>query len=111
LVRKGHATYWYLDITSGFIPSRATEGLHTQRTWELIAGGDDEWAAGAGAEWMFASRWSAKAEYLHYDLGTARFLDQPFSGALAANIYQSLVSTPHFSGDIARAGVDYHLAW
>jgi outer membrane immunogenic protein len=27
------------------------------------------WTAGAGLEWMFAQKWSAKAEYLHYDLG------------------------------------------
>jgi hypothetical protein len=31
---------------------------------------------------MFAPRWSAKAEYLHYDLGIASFLNVPFSGAL-----------------------------
>ena len=28
---------------------------------------------GAGLEWMFARNWSAKAEYLFYDLGTANF--------------------------------------
>jgi outer membrane immunogenic protein len=28
------------------------------------------WTAGAGLEWMFAPNWSAKAEYLYYDLGT-----------------------------------------
>ena len=29
------------------------------------------WTAGAGVEWMFLPRWSVKAEYLYYDLGTA----------------------------------------
>jgi outer membrane immunogenic protein len=28
------------------------------------------WSAGVGAEWMFASNWSVKAEYLHVDLGS-----------------------------------------
>src|SRR5262249_37942274 len=28
------------------------------------------WAAGVGAEYMFASKWSAKLEYLHSDFGT-----------------------------------------
>src|SRR5207302_5015181 len=27
------------------------------------------WTAGAGLEWMFMPRWSAKIEYLHVDLG------------------------------------------
>jgi opacity protein-like surface antigen len=28
---------------------------------------------GAGGEWMFLSHWSAKFEYLYYDLGSARY--------------------------------------
>ena len=28
------------------------------------------WTLGGGWEWMFAPRWSVKAEYLYYDLGT-----------------------------------------
>jgi len=27
------------------------------------------WTAGGGVEWMFMPNWSAKAEYLYYDLG------------------------------------------
>ena len=27
------------------------------------------WTAGAGAEWAFTRNWTAKIEYLHYDLG------------------------------------------
>jgi len=29
------------------------------------------WTAGAGVEWMFNPKWSVKAEYLYYNLGTA----------------------------------------
>jgi hypothetical protein len=39
------------------------------------------WVARAGTEGCLP-RWSAKAEYLHYDLGIASFLNVPFSGAL-----------------------------
>jgi outer membrane immunogenic protein len=28
------------------------------------------WTAGGGAEWMFMQNWSAKVEYLYYDLGS-----------------------------------------
>ncbi len=31
------------------------------------------WTAGGGLEWMFAPNWSAKLEYLYYDLGTASY--------------------------------------
>jgi outer membrane immunogenic protein len=35
-----------------------------------VSGTSVGWAAGAGAEWMFAANWSVKAEYLHVDLGS-----------------------------------------
>jgi outer membrane immunogenic protein len=31
------------------------------------------WTAGGGLEWMFSPNWSAKLEYLYYDLGRATF--------------------------------------
>lgn len=70
------------------------------------------WALGGGMEWMFAPRWSAKAEYVHYDLGTGSFITTPvgtptstfFPGAA----YQTNVSSAHFQGDLVRAGVNYH---
>jgi outer membrane immunogenic protein len=33
------------------------------------------WAAGAGTEWMFAPRWSAKVEFLYVDLGKFSYAD------------------------------------
>jgi outer membrane immunogenic protein len=72
------------------------------------------WTAGAGLEWMFAPHWSAKVEYLYYDLG--RLSGQPglagvstaagaAYGAIAA---QNNVS---FNGHIVRAGLNYHFNW
>ena len=43
------------------------------------------WAAGAGVEYAFLGNWSAKLEYMHYDLGTAHCsastctIDVPYS--------------------------------
>ena len=31
------------------------------------------WVAGAGAEWMLGNNWTAKIEYLHYDLGAENY--------------------------------------
>ena len=65
------------------------------------------WAVGAGFEWMFAPRWSAKAEYLHYDLGYGNFTNLLF-GNVPTFFYQSDAVSAHFSGDIVRAGINYH---
>jgi outer membrane immunogenic protein len=74
------------------------------------------YAAGAGAEWMFASNWSAKLEYLHYDLGSATYS----TGGLSVNeanvagipgsqtAAASTSSTVRFRNEIVRVGVNYH---
>jgi outer membrane immunogenic protein len=77
---------------------------------QMLAG----WTAGAGLEWLFARQWSAKVEYLHYDLGSVTFnngLLVTNSGTLALAggpaIVSSTSSTP-FRGDLVRAGVNFH---
>jgi outer membrane immunogenic protein len=72
------------------------------------------WTAGAGLEWMFATKWSAKAEYLHYDLGSVTFANGALvttNGTVPAALGPAVVntnSTAKFSGDIVRAGINYH---
>jgi outer membrane immunogenic protein len=79
------------------------------------------WIAGGGIEWMFLPSWSLKTEYLYYDLGSVTF-NQELSGALstansttpgdyyAGQLWWGNVSqvSSHFSGNIVRAGVNYH---
>ncbi len=76
------------------------------------------WTAGGGGEWMFLPNWSAKVEYLYYDLSTLNFN----AGALVSNniggafgggnffTHQPIVST-RFNGNIVRAGINYHFNW
>lgn len=71
------------------------------------------WTAGAGGEWMFNGNWSAKLEYLHYDLGSAtygttvsNFTVAPSPpGILLYTLGQT--STTSFRGDIVRVGLNY----
>jgi outer membrane immunogenic protein len=68
------------------------------------------WAAGAGFEWMFLHDWTAKVEYLHYDLGSATYGVSPLvSNAVVASPFtvNSVQSRASFSGDIARVGINY----
>jgi outer membrane immunogenic protein len=62
------------------------------------------WTAGVGTEWRFARNWSAKAEYLYVDLGSASALgtDVTTSPSLAVGY------TWKTKENIARVGVNYH---
>ena len=75
------------------------------------------WTAGAGLEWMFWPNWSAKVEYLYYDLGRVTYSPSRLSmhpasacGAITGSRLVSQVST-RFNGNIVRAGVNYHFNW
>ena len=74
------------------------------------------WTLGAGAEWMFASNWSAKLEYAYYDLGRAS-VSHPGGlvniGSIPGVVwYSSAANTStRFNGHIVRAGLNYHFNW
>jgi outer membrane immunogenic protein len=69
------------------------------------------WTAGAGVEWLFAPNWTAKAEYLHYDLGSVTYSNGALNGFLTGTNIIAFTdlssSTAKFSGDIVRAGLNY----
>ena len=54
------------------------------------------WTIGAGVEWMFVPRWSAKLEYLYMDTSdtSVTLFGTNFTG--------------HAQDNIVRAGVNYH---
>lgn len=64
------------------------------------------WTAGGGVEWMFMPNWSAKAEYLRYDLGSvyARGVAVQPNGfyAVATNTRTT------FDGNLIQAGISRH---
>ena len=102
------ATLFSVD-TSGLFPGRGAGAT----SYGSVHGG---WTAGAGVEWMFWPQWSAKLEYLYYDLGapplgmTGIGLIGPTSGQ-PLWAYLATTTPPRFSGSIVRAGVNYHLDW
>ncbi len=73
------------------------------------------YAVGAGGEWMLHSSWSAKLEYLYYDLGSATYA----TGGLANNVSPTSLqgfgiasvatsTRVRFNDQIVRIGVNYH---
>ena len=71
------------------------------------------WTAGGGVEWMFYGNWSAKVEYLYYDLGTASAANALSAAVPAGNLlYGSYYQTStHFNGQVVRVGLNYHFQW
>lgn len=74
------------------------------------------YAVGGGAEWMFMTNWSAKVEYLYYDLGgaTGLLVNNAYgvNNAAGVNAVESITRySKRVSGNIVRAGVNYHFNW
>ena len=55
------ASYATIDLAGIYGPGFASSSYSDTRVG---------WTAGGGVEWMFLPNWSAKLEYLYYDLGT-----------------------------------------
>jgi outer membrane immunogenic protein len=67
------------------------------------------WTAGGGVEWLFLPQWSAKVEYLYYDLGSVAAASSlsVTDGATTALVGVTQASA-RFNGHVVRAGVNYH---
>jgi len=104
----------------------AQNGLNASGTASQIAWGSGYysnvqvgWTAGGGAEWMFMPNWSAKVEYLYYDLGDNNLAINTTASGLGTGAAAPLNAlTPftssniqgHTTGNLVRAGVNYHLS-
>ena len=64
---------------------------------------------------MFLPNWSAKIEYLYYDLGSVTYSLSPlvttsvFTGTVVGSVFPQ--ASTRFNGNIVRAGVNYHFNW
>ncbi len=71
------------------------------------------WTAGAGVEMQLWSHWTAKAEYLYYDLGTARYglsnlvATAPSYAIAGPSWIVAEQSSARFNGSMARLGLNY----
>ncbi|MGH6811691.1 MAG: outer membrane protein [Methylocella sp.] len=70
------------------------------------------WTAGGGLEWLFAPNWSAKVEYLYYDLGDVTYGTGPMITVETLNPIVNFINqsrtTTRFNGNVVRAGLNYH---
>jgi opacity protein-like surface antigen len=87
------------DVTAARTATFAEPGI-------VVAGGgnigrstnwENGWTAGVGMEFAFTDRWSAKAEYMHYEFPQYAF-----------TVAQGVTANASTPGDIVRIGVNYH---
>jgi outer membrane immunogenic protein len=72
------------------------------------------YAVGGGLEWLFARDWSAKLEYLYYDLGSVTTPGTTIVGVSGAGVTQwayAPTTSARFDGHVVRAGLNYHFNW
>jgi outer membrane immunogenic protein len=88
------------DLTNGCV---ANVSLCANGSSSSVRAG---WTAGAGAEAMLGSNWSAKLEYLYVDLGR-NSLSVPAS-TVPAIVFNT---SAQFHEQTVRAGLNYHFNW
>jgi outer membrane immunogenic protein len=79
------------------------------------------WTAGGGVEYKFFDNWSAKVEYLYYNLGSTTLglgatgriynANDPFNNAGQWHTLLAPSLSTRFSGNLIRFGVNYHFNW
>ncbi|MFN3623340.1 MAG: outer membrane protein [Hyphomicrobium sp.] len=105
---------WMLYVTGGYLGSDTTVSIlescdtlcSTPTVSAESSGFRNGWTIGGGFEVAFEGAWSAKVEYLYYDLGstTLTTLAAPSSG-IGANTWK--VDT---DGSLVRAGINYRFS-
>lgn len=118
----GGLAYGGVELNAAMIQSDAPAAFNVTSSWGASSAYSNTragWTVGGGLEWMFWPNWSAKVEYLYYDLGSARVNlgtagrfyndNDPNSGSPYA-LYAPFASA-RFNGQLVRAGVNYHFNW
>jgi outer membrane immunogenic protein len=94
--RAGHAFGRVLPYVTGGVAYGNIQAVQPSGTTSSINAG---WTVGGGVELGIDRNWSAKAEYLHIDLGTASFVGFAL-GTSTLNVKAT--------NDLVRAGINYH---
>jgi outer membrane immunogenic protein len=99
------------SITQTISPAPLTGAFASNSVSDTRVG----WTVGGGLEWMFAPNWSAKAEYLYYDLGTVNYGVGSIAPILTGNavgagsplFVNNVEASTRFNGNIVRVGLNY----
>jgi outer membrane immunogenic protein len=112
LYATGGLAYGEADLNATYFSPLLSPVLYQGGSWLGTTDLRTGWTAGAGVEWMFLPKWSVKAEYLYYDLGTANTANfGPVfytSSAKTGSQFSTAGYSAPFNGNVVRLGVNYH---
>jgi len=111
LYGTGGFAYGHVSLSGTLVEARRLmQGMGGITSEDALAGSrsgvETGWTVGGGAEYRFAERWSVKAEYLHYDLGTASASLAISRPTFSGTSFPRTLSTD-FKGNIVRVGVNF----
>jgi outer membrane immunogenic protein len=69
------------------------------------------WTVGGGFEWWFSPKWTAKAEYYYYDLGSLDYKLNPLESYFNNGVpftKAAATASAAFNGSVVHAGVNFH---
>jgi outer membrane immunogenic protein len=89
----------YGDVTAARTATFAEPGITLVGAGEVgrSTNWENGWTVGVGVEFAFTDRWSAKAEYMHYEFPQYAF-----------TVAQGVTANASTAGDIVRIGINYH---
>ncbi len=106
----GGLAYGETDLRATYFSPALSPTLYLGGSWLGYVDMRLGWTGGAGVEWMFLPRWSVKAEYLYYDLGTANTGNAGplYYTTTKPLTWSSAAHTGQFDGNVVRLGLNYH---
>jgi outer membrane immunogenic protein len=114
----GGLAYGSVNASTGIVQAVLNDGVlpSPYGSFGSVSSTRIGWTAGGGVEWMFLPNWSAKLEYLYYDLGSVTYGSSPlanFSTVGGGTLFTlgAPVSRVSFKGNVVRAGINYHFNW
>jgi outer membrane immunogenic protein len=89
----------YGDVAAARVATVAEPGISVPGSTDVghSSNWENGWTVGAGMEFAFTDRWSAKVEYMHYEFPQYAFTVAP-----------GVTANASAGGDIVRIGVNYH---
>jgi len=90
----------------GFLPSGALPVFDTAIHAGAVSDTRAKGVVGGGVEWAFAANWSAKVEYLYFNLGTLNYVSPLVAPAGVAAGYAWATSIKE-NNNIVRVGLNY----
>ena len=111
LYATGGLAYGGTSLSSSFLGTESKgAGVVVGESYNGVASSSSQvgWTAGGGLEWMFARNWSAKVEYLYYDLGLVSIGGPLQLYSERGTGYGASQTSTQFNGHVVRAGLNYH---